>query len=204
MTTDREQGPPDGSTAEQTPEEVLDEREYFLTGQWHVEHVFGLLRRVFDPSFRPLRVLDIGCGRGRVTLALAGRVERVAAVEPNFSWITQARRHAQALGLTNIDWMHTGSDLSGVQGCFDLVHACVTPERLDAPLLPDLARLAQLLTPRGLAAVHVSLHEGTPGGPAAALQSLRYARVRQCHVELGVGRDRAGAMLYFAAGDVSA
>jgi len=107
--TERDQGACDEHGGEEVPEAELDEREYFLTGQWHVEHVFGLLRRVFDPAFRPERVLDIGGGRGRVTLALAQQAAAVTAVEPNDFWVDEARRHARALGLANIDWVPAGS-----------------------------------------------------------------------------------------------
>lgn len=200
--TDWEEGSADErGEAVEISEAALDEREYFLTGQWHVEHVLGLLRRVFDPAFAPERVLDIGCGRGRVTLALAQRASAVTAVEPNVAWADEARCHAHTLGLTNIEWFSTGAELAGVRGPFDFVHACVTPERPTATLVPDLQRLVQLLAPRGLAVVQINLQDDPPGGPVRALQGLLRAHVRHCHVELHAGRDEGRATLYFSGRD---
>lgn len=186
------------------PEAVLDEREYYLTGQWHVEHVLGLLRRVFDPPFAPARVLDIGCGRGRATLALARRAACVTAVEPHGPWLEEARRRAGSIGLSNIHWVQAGPELASVQGPFDLVHACLAPERADAPLRLDLHRIVQRLAPHGLAALYLPLHDGPAQGPDTALSSLQRAGVRRCHVELATGPGGGtGAMLYFASGDPS-
>src|SRR5437867_2372810 len=49
-----------------------------------------------------LHVLDMGCGVGRITLAMAPRVRSVTAVDISPKNIEVLRRHASERGLTNI------------------------------------------------------------------------------------------------------
>ena len=54
-----------------------DDREaFFASGDADIAHLFELI-----PDFTPRSVLDFGCGVGRLTRALAKRVDRVAGVD---------------------------------------------------------------------------------------------------------------------------
>lgn len=183
-------------------EQALDESEYFLTGQWHAEHVLRTLRRVFDPGFRPQRVLDIGCGRGRVTLALAAHARLVVATESDSAWLGRARAQAQARGIAHVHWVLGEAALGAEHAPFDLVHLCVAaPEfHREPPAWPPLAQLVQWLAPGGLVALHLPLGEQAPAAVAAALRAMRHLGVRQCHIELAASPEGSGAMLYFGTG----
>lgn len=183
-------------------EQALDESEYFLTGQWHAEHVLRTLRRVFDPGFRPQRVLDIGCGRGRVTLALAAHARLVVATESDAAWLGRARAQAQALGIAHIHWVLGGAALGAEHAPFDLVHLCVAaPEfHREPPAWPPLSQLVQWLAPGGLVALHLPLGERAPTAVEAALRAMHHLGVRQCHIELAASPEGSGAMLYFGPG----
>lgn len=178
----------------------LDEREYFLTGRWHVEHVLGQLRGHFDPTFAPQRVLDIGCGRGRVALAFAECIAAVTATDPDLDWLERARTKARAQGVANVQWLLAGTDLSGLNGRFDLVHACAAaPERREQPPQPPLGDLAARLAPSGLAAVVLDSRLPLVESTRQAVEALQRCGVRRHHVERGTGAGGAGAMLYFCA-----
>ncbi|MEN9419995.1 MAG: hypothetical protein RI988_3616 [Pseudomonadota bacterium] len=180
-------------------EPALDEREYFLTGQWHAEHVLRTLRRVFDPGFRPRRVLDIGCGRGRVTVALAAHAREVVATESDPQWLARARVHADALGIAHIHWVEGGAAQGAEYGPFGLVHLCVAaPEfHREPPGWPPLEQVVQWLAPGGFVALHLPLGDHGTAAAAAALQTLHRLGVRQCHIELAASPEGSGAMLYF-------
>ena len=50
-------------------------------------------------------VLDLGCGTGQLSLALAGRVRAVIGMDPEPDMLTQARQAAEARGVRNAVWM---------------------------------------------------------------------------------------------------
>lgn len=68
-------------------------------------------------------VVDLGCGIGRIALALAPRVRSVLGLDLSPAMIAEARRRGAGLG--NVDWRVTdGRDLGGVaDGAADLVLA---------------------------------------------------------------------------------
>lgn len=78
------------------------------------EPFFQRLREVVTPESR---VLDVGAGSGRYTLALASLAQHVTAVEPNAALLTSLRQDVAAQGLTNITvlpttWEQTPADLN--------------------------------------------------------------------------------------------
>jgi predicted TPR repeat methyltransferase len=69
------------------------------------------------------RVLDLGCGIGRVTRALAGRVARVDGVDVSENMLAAARRRCADLPNVRF-WRGSGSELTGcADGGYELVLA---------------------------------------------------------------------------------
>lgn len=96
------------------------------------------LRQVetFVPLDRPVCSLDIGCGAGRYTLALARRGGRSVGVDVSPRMIALAERSAQEHGLPNavfqcVNWAAADIDAMGLRGAFDLVFAHMTPAIAD-------------------------------------------------------------------------
>lgn len=84
-----------------------------------VDHLlaWGALRR-------EMRVLDLGCGAGRLTAALAPHASRVTGVDVSAKMLAVARR--RCAGYQHIEFTtSSGKDLSSFEaGSFDLVLAC--------------------------------------------------------------------------------
>lgn len=115
---------------------------------------------------RGLRILDVGCGSGEVTRALAERVGpegRVVGLDASPSAIETARSAAQQAGLTNVDFVVRAlPDLGLDAGSFD----CVVGRRV-LMYLPDaqevLTGLAGLLRVGGRMAFQEHDATMTPG-----------------------------------------
>ncbi len=68
------------------------------------------------------RLLDLGCGPGVLTIALAPMFEEVVAIDPNDQMLAEGERVATAKGLANIEWRRGSSeDLGAVSGMFRLI-----------------------------------------------------------------------------------
>jgi 23S rRNA (uracil1939-C5)-methyltransferase len=106
------------------------------------------------------RVLDLYCGLGNFSLALARRAQAVVGIEGDAGLITRARANAQRNGIANAQFFQ--ADLAG-PGLADAswlrepyTHILLDPPRIGArELLPQLARLA----PQRL--LYVSCHPGS-------------------------------------------
>jgi 2-polyprenyl-3-methyl-5-hydroxy-6-metoxy-1,4-benzoquinol methylase len=67
------------------------------------------------------RVLEIGCGDGRLTLQLARRAAHVVAIDPDASQIAAARDAAIAKGVRNVEFLReAGEDMQPIGAPFDL------------------------------------------------------------------------------------
>ena len=72
---------------------------FFDTGRVHVAWVGRLIAERLGGTFRPARVLDFGCGVGRVLLPLAEGTERAVGVDVAPEMLAEAAANAAAFGL---------------------------------------------------------------------------------------------------------
>jgi SAM-dependent methyltransferase len=147
-------------------------QEFFDSGRWHAEHVLGVCRRLAGDAWAPRRVLDFGCGVGRVALALAAHAESVVGLDVSPEMLAEAQRNALARGVVNAQWRLSDDELSAAEGLFDLVHSSITFQHIDIPRGRTLFRhLLQRLAPGGAAALHITYakaqHADTFGQPLA-------------------------------------
>lgn len=76
--------------------------------------------------------LDVGCGTGIYSIALANRIRTAVGVDISPAMIACGQEHAQTLGLQNVsfsilDWAEADIDSLGFRCKFDLVFAHMTP-----------------------------------------------------------------------------
>ena len=84
------------------------------------------------------RLLDIGCGPGRVTLALSPYFDEVWAIDPELEMIGEGR--TRSAGATNIHWMTIrAEDFSAPNEFFDLITIGEAFHRLDQPVVAKRA-----------------------------------------------------------------
>jgi len=67
---------------------------FFESGRGHVEAVLASCKRYFGEGFQPRRLLDFGCGVGRVLLPFAELCEAVVGVDISESMLAEARRNS--------------------------------------------------------------------------------------------------------------
>jgi ubiquinone/menaquinone biosynthesis C-methylase UbiE len=111
----------------------------------------------FSPSPED-EVVDIGCGIGRLTRALAARVRRVYGLDVSREMLEEARRHNA--DVANVEWVHgDGAGLSvlsdaSVDGCFSHVVFQHIPD--PAITLNYVREMGRVLRPGGWALFQVS------------------------------------------------
>jgi SAM-dependent methyltransferase len=135
-----------------------DEAEFAESG---ARKAAGVLRRLDELGVpaRHSRVLDFGCGVGRLSLPLAERFETVVGVDIAPSMIEAAEARAREAGVTNARFLVDGESRLEPAG-FDLVYCALVLQHqpsVDAALAL-VERLATLVAPGGALVVQVPTH----------------------------------------------
>ena len=148
--------------------------EFFQSGDVHVQCVLQSCKAYVGQDFSPRRVLDFGCGVGRLVIPFAALAERVTGVDVSPGMLEEATRNCEERSLTNVELLLSDDDLSRVQGQFDLVHSAITLQHIEVARGRHLfKRLLDLLAPEGVMAMHLTYakayHPETMGQPPEIL-----------------------------------
>ncbi len=131
-------------------------RRFFRSGE---ELVGSVLERVrgLEPGFEPRRVLDYGCGVGRLAIPFARRAGTVVGVDVSPSMLDEARRNARAHGCENIEFLGV-ERMDSLHSDFDLVHSALVLQHIPVRQGERLiAKLAALLRPGGIGVLHLQI-----------------------------------------------
>src|SRR5206468_3341129 len=85
---------------------------FLKTGEDHVDEIWRICRHAFGERFAPRRVLDFGCGVGRVALPLARRAESIVAADVADSMLSVARALLERNRATNVRLVRCDETLS--------------------------------------------------------------------------------------------
>jgi len=203
---------------------------FLKSGADHVDDIWRTCRRLFGDDFAPRRVLDFGCGVGRVTLPLARRVDAVVAFDVAESMLSVARELLEQNAVANVQLLKGDATLSAIQGPFDLVHSVIVLQHIPPASGLTLARrLVELAGDRGVVVLHVLYHNPFRRSPLVhfahrlvapfrdryrrvpeiqmnpyslntLFKLIQDAGVRHIHAELTNHAEHLGALLFFRKG----
>jgi SAM-dependent methyltransferase len=150
-----------------------DRREFFESGRSHARHVLAVARRHLDAAFAPRRILDFGCGVGRILVHFAEMAAAVTGVDVSPAMLEEARRECDARGLTNVTLEVSDDSLSRLTGEFDFIHSVIVFQHIEQERGRELLRQLLLrLAPGGIGALHFTyakaVHADAFGQPPAS------------------------------------
>jgi SAM-dependent methyltransferase len=161
-------------------------QEFFASGEEHVEHVYKSIRANVQPGFQPLRILDYGCGVGRLVVPFARRAQSVVGIDVSHGMLEQAKenckRFALPARLLHFDELDTLAPES-----FDLVHSYIVFQHIPAAQGDLILRkLIALIAKDGVGAIHF-VYRDTGSALLRAIRALR-KRVSFVHGMLNLAR----------------
>jgi SAM-dependent methyltransferase len=131
------------------------EARFWAGGLEDLDNLLGATGIAVRPTDR---VVEIGCGVGRLTRVLSERAESVKALDVSAEMLEQAREHNAQLA--NVEWVHgDGTSLAGIpDGQADLVVSHVVFQHIPDPqiTLGYVREIGRVLKPGGLAGFQVS------------------------------------------------
>jgi SAM-dependent methyltransferase len=131
--------------------------EFFESGREHVEHVLAVCRKHLDPEFKPRRIVDLGCGTGRLVIPFAAVAEEVVGLDVADSMLEEARRNCEIHDVDNVLLLKSDDGLSALEGTFDLVHSFVVFQHIPANRGQRMfGRLLEVLEPGGIASLQLT------------------------------------------------
>jgi SAM-dependent methyltransferase len=147
-------------------------QEFFDSGRIHVEYVLRTCRQYFDGAFAPTRVLDFGCGVGRLLIPFASVAADVVGMDVAPSMLAEARRNCSDRGIENVRLVLSDDTLATADGQFDLVHSYIVLQHIEVMRGRAMfARLVEKVKVGGCGVIHVTfgwdLHAATFGMPPA-------------------------------------
>jgi SAM-dependent methyltransferase len=117
--------------------------DFFASGERHVDHVYEVIRSTIRQDFQPARVLDYGCGTGRLVVPFAARSQAVAGIDVSPSMLQHARENCTAFGATSARLLHLAEMDSLDVASFDLVHSVLVFQHI--PVARGEALLRKLI-----------------------------------------------------------
>jgi 2-polyprenyl-3-methyl-5-hydroxy-6-metoxy-1,4-benzoquinol methylase len=131
-------------------EEIYTQSDIWLYKKSHGVHsvIFSLARELLPGA----RVLDIGCGAGRLALMCATQAREVDGIDFSEAAIRIARLNAMACGIENVTFIAADLDHFQITRSYELVTLVGVLEHVREPV-NSLARLNGLLVRHGMAIV---------------------------------------------------
>ena len=134
------------------PENVAE--EFFATGERHVEQVMQDLAWL-PGGFRRGRILDFGCGVGRLLIPFARQFEEAVGIDVSVSMLKRARHHVDEAQLSNVTLLRSDDEVTRLKGEFDLIHSFIVFQHIPTGRGMRIARnLIALLREGGVGALH--------------------------------------------------
>jgi SAM-dependent methyltransferase len=139
---------------------AIDERvrlEFFESGESDVRRVLATIQKFTDPGFAPRRVLDFGCGVGRVLIPFAKVAEQVVGLDVSPSMLQEAQRNCDQRQLGNVCLLQSDDELTALTGAFDLIHSCIVFQHIPVERGRAIfSKLLQHLLPGGVGAIQLT------------------------------------------------
>ena len=132
-------------------------QEFFASGGRTVNSVLETCRGYFGAHFSPQRVLDFGCGVGRLSIPFATQAREVVGMDVAESMLAEARLNCAAHDCQNVTLVLSDDTLSRATGQFDLVYSCLVLQHVEVARGRKLfAELVGKVQPGGCGVIQVT------------------------------------------------
>lgn len=163
--------------------------EFFQSGEQDVQGVYSVIQAKIRQGFHAQRVLDFGCGVGRLLIPFAKRAHTVVGIDVSPGMLAEAERNLGERGLRNVRLLRSQVIDTLDPGTFDLVHSFIVFQHIpvsDGEIL--FRKLIRLIAPGGVGAIHLTFSDNR-SAVRRAVSALR-ARSNLAHRLVNVAQGK--------------
>jgi SAM-dependent methyltransferase len=131
--------------------------EFFQTGERHAERIYRVIREKVQLGFQPARILDYGCGPGRVLVPFARRAQEVVGVDVSPTMLRKAYENCWKYGVPSVRLIPVDHMGSLEPASFDLVHSFIVFQHIPVARGEVILRkITGLIAEGGVGAIHIT------------------------------------------------
>lgn len=157
----------------------------FASGEEDVRDTLRVLRQLAGPAFEQDRILDFGCGNGRLTVPLARVAQHVVAADVDPAALAAAAEHCREAGLANVTFVESRPGLDDIAGPFEIVHSRDVFQHLEPSVGYAYAgAVLDRVTTRGGGMLHFT-YAGPPDEPRGIARRSQEVVLRLLYGESG-------------------
>lgn len=138
---------------------------YFSSGQEYVDDLFALIKSKIDAVFQPEKILDFGCGPGRMVIPFSRHADEVVGLDVSEHMLAEARENCRKSGVKNAVFFVSDDRLNCLSGnIFDLVHSFIVLQHLNIRRGEKLIiQLIDHITDGGIGVLHITYGDSVTG-----------------------------------------
>lgn len=134
--------------------------DFFQSGDDYLKVILHNIQKYLDPSFKPRKSLDFGCGVGRILIPLANTSLEVVGLDISASMLAEAQKNCELNHLQNIELIKSDDDFSGIVGKkFNFMHSFIVFQHI-SPKRGEkiLKNMLNHLESSGVGVLHFTYH----------------------------------------------
>jgi ubiquinone/menaquinone biosynthesis C-methylase UbiE len=143
-------------------EQITD--DFFLSGSADVENLFATIHSKIDPGFKAERILDFGCGPGRMVIPFARHAKEVVGMDVSQHMIEEALKNCARYNITNASFQLSDDHLTALKNQeFDLVHSFIVIQHINIKRGEKIIEhLLETIKSGGIGVLHMTYHDAYP------------------------------------------
>jgi ubiquinone/menaquinone biosynthesis C-methylase UbiE len=138
--------------------------DFFQSGYIDVENLFSRIHAKIDPGFKPEKILDFGCGPGRMVIPFARYANAVTGMDVSQHMLEEAQKNCSKYNIRNVTFLLSDDGLTRIKDQkFDLVHSFIVIQHINKKRgRKIITHLLEAIKPGGIGVLQVTYHDAYP------------------------------------------
>lgn len=137
---------------------------FFKSGYDDVENLFSTIHTKIDPGFQPEKILDFGCGPGRMVIPFARYAKEVTGMDVSQQMLDEAQMNCDKHNISNVSFLLSDDGFTRIKDLkFDLVHSFIVIQHINPKRgMKIIKRLLEVIKPGGIGVLQMTFYDAYP------------------------------------------